>query len=157
MAVFFVVLEANIPIHHPKHLTMQKKTKWLIGLIAALVVVNIALMMSIWLKNDGGKTPDTRNFLAQDLNLEKRQEKVFDSLRMGYFERMYQYKKKMQFVKERLFDLLKDEQKNNQIKNQMADYLREKIIEIQEKMDKETFDHFSRLSVMLNKDQQQNF
>lgn len=75
---------------------MNKQTKWLIGLIAVLVIVNISLMATIWMekKERTPATTDDGNFFIKELKLGKGQQVAFDSLRKEYFERMVRIRKK---------------------------------------------------------------
>lgn len=143
---------------------MQKGTKWLIGLVAALVVINIALVAIIWLKKDeptpGTTAPqgrgDARDYLVKTLSLTELQVRLFDSLRKGHFERINEYKKQIRFIKDRLFGML-NERDTNKINRELNVAFREKLGELQTEIDLETFIHFREFRSLLNEQQQEKF
>lgn len=130
------------------------------GLVAVLVVVNIALMATIWVKKDAAVAPpqrgDAKEYLVKTLSLNKAQVEDFDSLRNEHFKKIAEYKQAMRFVKDRLFSLL-NEKDTNRINTQITTYLKEKIGDIQANIDVETFQHFYRLRSLLNEQQKQKF
>lgn len=138
---------------------MNTQTKWLVGLVAALVIVNLGLVAFLWLKKDEKPLPpqgrDARNFLVRELSMNEQQVKLFDSSRRQHFEKMRQYNEEMRFLKDRLFGLLKEEDLAK--KNEMVGFLKEKICQIQAAIDLETFDHFSKLRSVLNDVQKKQF
>lgn len=135
---------------------MNKTTKWLVGLVAVLVVANIALVATIWLKKqDATAQPaargDARDYLISSLSLNNAQVKSFDSLRKEHFERMRGYQNGMHRLKDALFEQLKWP------RNAQADSLAKKIGDLQATIDLETFEHFSQLRNLLNSQQSQKF
>ena len=138
---------------------MNTQTKWLIGLVAALVIINLGLVAFLWLKKDEKPLPpqgkDARNFLVRELSMNEQQVKLFDSSRRQHFEKMRQYNEEMRLLKDRLFGLLKEE--DSAKKNEMVSFLKDRISKIQAAIDLETFDHFSRLRSILNDDQKKQF
>lgn len=128
----------------------------MVGLVAVLVVANIALAASIWLKKDETAKPqeqrgDARDYLIKSLALTKAQIKSFDSLRKSHFERMRRYREQMRQAKDALFAQLK------QPPHSEADGLAKRIGELQATMDLETFEHFSSLRSVLTLQQAQTF
>jgi Spy/CpxP family protein refolding chaperone len=140
---------------------MNKATRWLVGLVAVLVVANIALVATIWLKKDGaGKQlpfrGNARDYLVKSLSLNEAQVQAFDSSRQGHFERVKQYKDQLHSVKDRFFDLLSDSRPDS-TKERLKLALQEKAGELQGKLDAETFNHFYQLRSTLNPSQKQKF
>lgn len=138
---------------------MNTQTKWLVGLVVALVIVNLGLVAFLWLSKDEKSLPpqgrDARNFLVRELSMDEQQVKLFDSSRRQHFEKMRKYNEEMRFLKDRLFGLLKEE--NVPKKNEMVSILNENISKIQAAIDLETFDHFSKLRSILNDEQKRQF
>lgn len=141
---------------------MNKTTKWLVGLVAVLVVANVALITSVWLRKDATasrpafKGGDARDYLVNSLSLTDAQTQTFDSLRKEHFETIAQYKSTMRFLKDRLFRLL-SEKDTNRIKAQITGYLQDKIGDVQAKIDLATFNHFYQLRSTLREEQKQKF
>ena len=132
---------------------MNRQTKWLIGLVTALVVVNVVLLAILWLKHDNNtQLPrrDAKNYLVKNLSLNKEQEHSFDSLRKDHFERMRNYQEAMRHLKDDFFNRLSQP-------NSKPDSIGKQIGELQTKIDLETFGHFSKLRSILNEDQQKKF
>lgn len=124
-----------------------------------LVLTNMVLLAIIWIKKDEAVKPqhgDARTYLVKNLSLNDRQVKTFDSLRQGHFEKMDESRRKLQFVKDRLFTLLSDKQ-NDSVKERLIGYLKEKIGELQGELDVETYNHFYHLRSALNVGQKQKF
>ncbi|HEX8313852.1 MAG TPA: hypothetical protein VF609_02600 [Flavisolibacter sp.] len=138
---------------------MTKQTKWLLSIVVILIALNLALIATIlWHKNEAGKhsSGNVKNYFGKELSLTKTQEAKFDSLRKDHFKRAEQIRSKIDYVKERLFSLLK-EQKTDLERNRIAAYLAQKISELQKELDMETFQHFSKLRSLLNAGQQPHF
>jgi hypothetical protein len=134
---------------------MDAKQKWLTGLVAILVILNIGLIAFTWLnheRGEAGKGPgDARDFLVKDLRLNKQQEKAFDSLRSAHFTRMKAYHDEMRQLKDQLFSGLSSPAPAGQ------ETVATKIGEVQKKIDLETFYHFYGLRKILTEEQQRKF
>jgi len=133
----------------------MNKGKWLIILIASLVLINIVLLAVIWLEKDTGTPPergkDAREYLLESLSLSKKQIDSFDSLRKKHFEKIQYYQQQMRVAKDNLFGQLTQPEMNS------ADTLAQIIGAIQTKIDLETFSHFSQLRSLLNVEQKEKF
>ena len=152
-------MQTNTPSPYRKRIKMNKQTKWLVGLVALLMIANIGLVATIWLKKDEAfKAPhgDARNYLVKTLELNEEQVKAFDSLREKHFERINNKRRMIAFLKDRLFGMLSENQ-NSQTKNELMTSLFQKLSELQEDIDKDTFEHFSQLRQLLNDKQKQKF
>lgn len=133
---------------------MNANTKWLTGLVAFLVLINIALLTFIWLKKGSGQPPlrgDARDYLIKELSLNESQVKSFDNLRKGHFEKVHQYREQMRELKDSFFNQLQGP------RNAQTDTLAQRIGGLQTKLDLETFDHFSQLRALLNGEQIKKF
>jgi hypothetical protein len=137
---------------------MSKGTKWLVTLVMVLVLANIGLAASIWLKKEEAKPQkgtqpkgDAREVLISSLSLSQMQVHTFDSLRKEHFDRVRLYREGMRALKDQFFAQLSEP------RNAHTDTLAKMIGEVQAKIDLETFDHFSKLRSLLNKEQQQKF
>lgn len=140
---------------------MNKTIKWLVGLVAALLVINIGLVATIWVKKDqaGKQLPmrgDARDYLVNSLSLTDNQVKNFDNLRQEHFQKIREYQTTMRFLKDKLFGLL-NEKDTTVVKTQINNYLQQKIGETQAKIDIETFNHFYQLRSTLSEQQKQKF
>lgn len=128
--------------------------------MAVLVVVNTALVATIWLKKEKAVEPprrgDARDYLVKELRLDKAQQAAFDSLRKAHFEKIAHYQKETHFAKDRLFTALSNDQTDSVIKK-IRNSVTERIGEVQAAIDRETFDHFSHLRRLLNEQQKQKF
>lgn len=132
---------------------MNKQTKWLVGLVSALIVINIALVAMLWLKKDNSTVlprGDAKDYLVQKLSLTKAQQNSFESLRKDHFERMRTYQDQMRQLKDHFFSQLSEP-------NAKPDSLSQRIGDMQSKIDLETFDHFSKLRSLLNEEQKKEF
>ena len=135
---------------------MDTKVKWLMSLVAVLVVLNVALLAFLWTskKNDVNYTNrpgDGRAYLIKSLKLNDKQQQQFDSLRKNHFEQMTSYNEEMRRLKDELFDNLHQPAIGN------IDSITNRIGEIQSKIDLQTFRHFSAVRAMLNEDQKSKF
>jgi hypothetical protein len=108
---------------------MNTQAKWLVGLVAALVIVNLGLVAFLWLKKDEKllvpQRRDARNFLVRKLSMNEQQVKLFDSSRRQHFEKMRQYNEEMRLLKDKLFGLLKEG--DTAKKNEMTGFLKDRI------------------------------
>lgn len=131
---------------------MSKQSKWLIGLVVLLVVANLALVATIWLKKDKEARPrgDAKDYLVEQLSLSKDQITSFDNLRSDHFRRMKDYQEGMRHLKDSFFQQLNQP-------NAKPDSLARQMGEQQMKIDVETFDHFSKLRSLLNEEQKKKF
>jgi hypothetical protein len=132
---------------------MNKQFKWLVALVVLLVVANLALVATIWLKKDRDIKPkggDAKDYLVEQLSMTGSQVSSFDSLRKGHFERMRKFQDEMKYLKESLFNQLKEPPSRQ-------DSVAQKIGELQAKIDLETFDHFSALRSILTVGQKKTF
>ena len=129
-------------------------------MIAVLVVANIALAATIWLKKEdtekkvmpmGTPRGDARDYLVSSLSMNEQQVQSFDSLRRGHFERMRTYKDQMRRLKDSLFEGLRKQQQAQ------ATSIAERIGQVQAQIDIETFNHFAQLRLLLNDEQKQTF
>lgn len=125
---------------------MQKGNyKWLIVSVFALVVINIAMLASLWWKKDGrmahGERPpgDARDFLVTELHLTKEQQFSFDSLRKPHFELLDQQREEMRVLKDSFFSHLA------QPADTLVGELAARIGNLQTAMDLNTFRHFAAL------------
>lgn len=130
---------------------MNTGSKWLTGLVIVLVILNVALLATIWLKTAHPDNPaprgDARNYLIKSLALDEAQVKTFDSLRTGHFNRIRMYKDEMRQLKDQLFDQL------SQPRSASVDTLAQQIGVCQSKIDVETFNHFLALRMQLHPQQ----
>ncbi len=130
---------------------MNTRGKWLIGLVVILVILNITLLATIWLKtahsDNVAPRGDARNYLVTSLLLDEAQIKAFDSLRTGHFNRIRMFKDEMRQLKDQLFDQL------SQPGSIRIDTLAQQIGVCQSKIDIETFNHFLTLRMLLHPQQ----
>ncbi len=132
------------------------KFNWLVIAVIFLAVVNLAALGFIWLEkqkvNDrphGNR--DARDFLVNELALDKKQTQQFDSLRTIHFKEMNKRREEMRQLKDRLFDGLKIE--NDTAANTIA----QQIGILQKTIDLNTFQHFAALRKICTEEQKQRF
>jgi periplasmic protein CpxP/Spy len=134
---------------------MTTKTKWLAAFIAVLVLTNLGLMIFIWSEKEESRIPppirDAREYLVKTLALDDTQLETFDSLRKIHFEKVSSYRKEMRGLKDEFFSRLSAPRSAD------TDTLAQRIGIVQTKIDLETFDHFSQLRSLLNKEQTKKF
>ena len=126
----------------------------MLGLVAALIVANLVLVATLWLKKEETTKPpqgDARDYLAKSLSMNEKQLQAFDELRKGHFERLRSYRQETRRLKDALFEQLKWP------RNAQADTLAKKIGEVQTQIDLETFEHFSQLRELLTAEQAKKF
>ena len=120
-----------------------------------LVILNIALVAMVWLKKGEVREPaprgDAKDYLVNELSMDKQQVEQFDEMRRGHFDRIRNYRDETRMLKDKLFDGLMTG------RNAATDSIAKRIGELQSEIDIETFDHFSKLRAILREDQQKKF
>ncbi|MDB5195668.1 MAG: hypothetical protein JWP88_38 [Flaviaesturariibacter sp.] len=132
---------------------------WLVILIAALAVFNIALLAAILTrqKEATNQPPapkegqgDARAILIRELHLDSSQAHWFDTLRQAHFTQMKDLREEMRQAKDGLFDELKDPTASPEAAAQQVGV-------VQAKIDLATYRHFAALRALCNADQQKEF
>lgn len=135
------------------------KTNWLVLAVIALAVINLAALGYIWFNKPeavkgevtGPRNGDARAVLIRELALDTVQVKQFDSLRKMHFDVIGGYRASTRELKDALFSRL------HAPADSSVQFLAQQIGRLQEKMDLETFDHFSRLRALLRPQQVKKF
>ena len=137
----------------------QTRINWLVLLIAALAIANIALLATIWLrqKEPSNALPaikegqgDARSILVRELQMDSLQTRRFDTLRQVHFSQMKSLREEMRGAKDALFESLHGPATDAEAAAQWIGVL-------QAKMDLNTYQHFAALRQMLRPDQQDRF
>ena len=140
------------------HINMATTSKynWLVIAVILLAFVNLASLGFIWFqnqnKNDRLPPPkDARDFLVNELKLNEKQVRQFDSLRKIHFEEMNKNRENMRWLKDSFFDQLKTET------TVASDSLAKQIGAMQTKIDLNTFHHFRELRKICTGEQKEKF
>jgi periplasmic protein CpxP/Spy len=135
----------------------MKKFNWLAVLVAGLVLLNIGLLGTVWLKKKpeavSEKFPpkhDARDLLISELELDSMQVKSFDSLRKDHFNEIRGYRDAMRDLKDDLFQAISKPDGSQ-------DSIAAEIGKLQSKIELATFNHFAALRNICNEDQKEKF
>jgi protein CpxP len=132
---------------------------WLVIGIAALAVLNIALLAVIWLQRNDNDHPavaatpprgDARNLLVEQLRLDSGQIARFDTLRSGHFAEIQGLREQMRGAKDSLFDGLHTE-------GATPESAARRIGDLQASLDLATYRHFAQLRALCNEEQKETF
>ncbi|MDB5252237.1 MAG: hypothetical protein JWP27_1406, partial [Flaviaesturariibacter sp.] len=136
------------------------RPNWLVIGIAALALLNIALLAVIWLNrspddaapaaNSTAPRGDARNMLIKELALDSNQVARFDSLRTTHFAEIQGLRDQMRSAKDALFEGL---QKESNAPQEAA----RRIGDLQARLDLATYSHFAQLRALCNEDQKKTF
>jgi periplasmic protein CpxP/Spy len=127
-------------------------TKWLVGLVLALAIINITLLVSVWRRQSGevpvGGGPDgPRRILEMELRLDARQQEQFAALRREHMETIRAHRQQLGGLKDALFNGVKDPAFK-------ADSVAAAIGAVEAEIDKATFIHFRKLRGICRSEQQ---
>ncbi|RYY88220.1 MAG: hypothetical protein EOO15_09650 [Chitinophagaceae bacterium] len=134
----------------------SKRINWVAIGVTALVLLNIALMATIWLQQrsdkpgNAGPRPGDRNPLASELRFDSAQRKAFDTLRAKHFALNQQYRENMRALKDQYFDGIKTGAAPDQ---QIA----AQIAALQTTIDSTTYRHFAEVRALCSDDQKEDF
>jgi protein CpxP len=130
------------------------RINWLTIAVAALVLLNIGLMATIWLQRKapakelaGPKGPDP---LASELGFDSMQRLRFDTLREQHRAIVRGYREQMRSLKEQFFDGIKRQ-------DPPSDTLATSIARLQASIDKATYVHFAQVRALCREDQKPEF
>ena len=132
------------------------KNKLLTGLVVLLLVANAATITLFWL--DKAKHPpqpkgSPQEFLVKELKLDAKQQEQLDVLRKEHREAADQLREKIKAAKESFFDLLKQQNVTDSVKQTTA-----KAVSIHtEALDLLTLNHFQKLRSLCTSEQQKKF
>ena len=132
------------------------KNKLLTGLVVLLLVANAATITLFWL--DKAKHPpqpkgSPQEFLVKELKLDAKQQEQLDVLRKEHREAADQLREKIKAAKESFFDLLKQDNPADSIKQAAA----KNVSSFTEQLDLLTLNHFQKLRAICRVEQQKKF
>jgi len=132
------------------------KNKLLTWLVILLLVANAASIAMFWLSR--GKNPPTpkgtpQEFLVKELKLDSKQQEQFDSLRKEHQEAANQLREKIKTAKESFFDLLKQPDVSDSLKQATA----KTVSSFTEELDILTLNHFQKVRSLCTPEQQKKF
>jgi periplasmic protein CpxP/Spy len=132
----------------------SKQIKTAAFIVGLLVLLNIALVATIWLQQKPDRTPrghpDAQRILIKELSLNESQVRMFDSLRSEHFRNMADLREEMHKLKDRFFSTLGDT-------TGTPDSIASAIGGVQTKMERATYRHFAAVRNICNPAQKQKF
>ncbi|TCZ71750.1 hypothetical protein [Flaviaesturariibacter aridisoli] len=134
----------------------KSRINWIVVGITLLVLLNIALLATIWLQKKEGRVaapgprPGDENPLATELRFDSAQRRSFDTLRAEHFKWMQGYRKQMRDARDHYFDGIKSGAAPD---NRIA----WSIAALHTKMDSATYVHFAQVRALCNPQQQEAF
>jgi protein CpxP len=134
-----------------KNILNNKIVAWLIGV---LILANIATLTFFWighLINQRNNSP--KEFLAKKLNFNSNQKNAYFKLAKEHNESAQTIREQIKLEKETLFQLLKSENINDSIRNEMAFRVSKSI----KSLDILTFEHFRKVRTICNEEQKPKF
>jgi Spy/CpxP family protein refolding chaperone len=134
-----------------KNILNNKIAAWLIGL---LILANIATLTFFWighLKNQRDNSP--KNFLAKSLHFSESQKNAYFELAKNHNENANKIREQIKIDKENLFQLLKNDQIVDSVKNNAA----LKISLSLQALDMLTFEHFKKVRALCTEEQKPKF
>jgi periplasmic protein CpxP/Spy len=134
----------------------SKQIKAAAIIVGLLVVLNIALIATIWLQRDRNKMPpppgqsDAQQILVKELSLNDRQVRSFDSLRTVHFRQIGELKQQMRQLKDGFFSGIGKPASS-------PDSIAGAIGQVQTKIELSTYHHFAAVRNLCDPAQQQKF
>lgn len=134
----------------------ETKNKLLTWLVVLLIIVNAATLAFFWLNRP--KYPQQfkgspQEFLVTALKLNSSQQQQYEVLVKAHHEEADQLREKIKIAKESFFDLLKQKEVSDSLKQAMAN----RASMITEELDIMTLNHFQKVRALCNVDQQKKF
>lgn len=142
-------------------MTKFPRQKWLLLLVAILLVTNIITLSIYWSmktpdhskpsqgQGDGDRQRRMGQFMVNELKLDKNQEVVYWKLRDSMVSRQKPLMDSIRNTKKRFFDLLKDPTPADSVLQENAN----EIGLLQKQLDLITFQHFQQVRALCNPDQ----
>ncbi|RYY91820.1 MAG: hypothetical protein EOO11_22160 [Chitinophagaceae bacterium] len=134
----------------------KSRINWIVVGITLLVLLNIALLATIWLQKKEervaapGPRPGDENPLATELRFDSAQRRSFDTLRAAHLALMQGYRKQMRDARDHYFDGIKSgAAPDNRVASSMA--------ALHTSMDSATYVHFAQVRALCNPQQQEAF
>ena len=132
------------------------KNKLLTWLVVLLLVANAATIAMFWLgkvKHPPQSKGTPQEFLVKELQLNTKQQEQLDVLRKEHREAADQLREKIKNAKEAFFDLLKQQNVTDSVKQVSA-----KAVSIHtEELDLLTLNHFQKIRALCTPEQQKKF
>ncbi|NII27485.1 periplasmic heavy metal sensor [Pseudoflavitalea sp. X16] len=139
-------------------MTKFPRQKWLLLLVAILLVTNIITLSFYWSmkpadrprNNDGGdRQKRMGQFMVNELKLDKEQETIYWQLRDTMMSRQKPLMDSIRNTKKRFFDLLKEPAPQDSVLQAKAD----EIGALQKQLDLITFQHFQQVRALCKPEQ----
>jgi protein CpxP len=134
------------------------KNKWLMWLIAILILANIATLLFFWLGKNrkhplppGGESAAT--FIIREAGFDKAQEEQYRELIKQHQEKASALRNEIRMSKDSFFNLLQQPSVNDSVKNQLAMHAAQKTAQL----DILTLDHFIKVKAICRPDQRAKF
>lgn len=139
-------------------MTKFPRQKWLLLLVAILLVTNIITLSIYWSmkpaerprnESSGDRQKRMGQFMVNELKLDKEQEAVYWQLRDTMISRQKPLMDSIRNTKKRFFDLLKDPTPQDSVLQAKAD----EIGALQKQLDLITFQHFQQVRALCKPEQ----
>jgi Spy/CpxP family protein refolding chaperone len=134
----------------------SEKNKLLIWLVALLLVANAASIAMFWLGKSKQPPPPKetpKEFLIRELKMDTKQQQQFEILVTDHQQKAMFIRDRVKMLKENFFDLLKQPNVTDSIKNEKA----ATVSYLVQKLDLLAFEHFQKIRALCNSEQQKKF
>jgi periplasmic protein CpxP/Spy len=134
-----------------KNILNNKIVAWLIGVLILANIATLTFFSVGHLINQRNNSP--KEFLAKKLNFSSNQKNAYFKLAKEHNESAQTIREQIKLEKETLFQLLKSENINDSIRNEMAFRVSKSI----QSLDILTFEHFRKVRTICNEEQKPKF
>lgn len=133
------------------------KNKLLIWCVVLLMIVNVAVIATIWLQHQKESVQPKKiipgDFLIRELGLDKKQQEQFQGLRKEHQQQSVKTRGEIKNARDNFYKLLQKPTVNDSSKKSASAEIAKHLQE----MDLITFDHFKKVRDMCTPDQQKRF
>ena len=133
-----------------------RKNKLIGWVVLVLIIMNAVTLTMLWIgknaNNRQGKRPGAKDLLISELNLTKEQIGEVEKLRKAHFSSMNQLRGEARESRRDMHELWQTDGSEDKVSS-----LAKRLGEIQETMELQTFDHFSKIRELLDQGQKSKF
>jgi hypothetical protein len=134
------------------------KVKILSILVVVLLVINITTIAGAWkllnkVNNADANTSSAKNFLITKLEFDEEQQAQFETLRKAYFEQIAGLLASIQNEKSNMYTLLKSNNPDTALTYMHI----ARIMQQEERLERNTFEHFRKVRALCSDEQKQHF
>ncbi len=134
------------------------QSKWWSSILIVLLIINIGTISFFWWDKKHQTPPNAHpngpaHFLIHELKLNNQQQAAFDSLKYLHQTKMEALKPALRDAKDAFYALLKQPTTNDSLFTQSL----QRIGELQQSLDKNTYEHFKQVRKLCTPEQQEIF